>query len=493
MVKLFELMKVFLKPLLAAALVFLCLSRGFSSVLQVGQPNRSAIVYSDSVMQYVVLDTPYLALTGATLIDGTGTGAMEAQTVLLEHGVITAVGPVEDVPIPKHFQRLQLPGKTIIPGLVGTHNHLRLPRSAMLYTGPRLYLAKGVTTIQTCGTGHVHEELKLARAINAGGTVGPDIVNSGPYFTGPEGKSNFIRCTDSLMIRDTIRQLARQGVRWLKVYRNTRPAELALIVKAAHQYGLKVTGHLCATTYEEAAALGIDAIEHGFIHSFDHAEGKLPGRCGGSHDFRSELDLKGDQVRSVQQTLIREGVALSTTPAILEAQTPGLATVSPEELRLFTPELQQAYWHRQQRMKALGDDWYFGPNWLERSLAYDLQFFRAGGLLTAGPDPGLHILPGFGDQRNYRLLVAAGFQPWEAIQVMTSNGAKLLERTDIGSITPGKRANLVVLDGDLRESHQAIEKIIYVFKDGKGYDPERLLTPLKGLVGSDFDNQYRYE
>lgn len=469
------------------------------SAQQDAKPELSALVeydspgYTDSVRQYMVIDTPLLALTGLTLIDGTGQGVKYDQTLLLKNDRITAVGPSEQVVIPAGCYKLDLHGKTVIPGLVGTHNHLRFPRGALFYSGPKLYLAAGVTTIQTCGTGHVQEELALARAIASGRAVGPDIVNSSPYFTGPAGKENFIRFTNASHIRDTIQQLVQAGVEWFKVYRHIRPEDLRVIVTAAHNHGAKVTGHLCATTYQEAAEIGIDAIEHGFIHSFDHAKGKTEGVCDGDRSFRSTLPMDSPDILAEHQLFIQQQVVLSTTPAILEAQTPGRAIASPEALRLLAPFYRQAYKERQQRMSEAGADWYFGADWLERSLSYDLAFYRAGGLLTTGPDPGLHVLPGFGDQRNYELLVEAGFRSWEAIQVMTSNGARSLERTDIGVIAKGMLANLVVLDGDLVQSPYVIGQVEYVFKNGKGYDPDLLLKDLEGKVGAAFDDEYRYK
>lgn len=471
--------------------IWLCC--GCSATVPPQTDGRTLSMYSDSVRQYLAFETTSYALLGATVIDGSGEGVQYNQTIVVENGVIEKLGPLAEVDVPAGFTRYDVQGETIIPGLVGTHNHLRFPQGALFYSGPRLYLAGGVTTIQTCGTGHVAEELVLARLIREGEVVGPDIVNSGPYFTGPSGKNNFIRFTDPDQIADTIQQLAGAGVKWLKVYRSTRPSDLAYIVEKAHEHGLKVTGHLCATTYVEAVEAGIDAIEHGFIHSFDHAEGKPPGECGGDRSFRSELAILGTEVQEVQAALIKAGVALSTTPAILEAQTPGRAQAKPEALTLLALWHRNAYAERQTRMQEAGTDWYFGTDWLERSLEYDLTFYRRGGLLTAGPDPGLHVLSGFGDQRNYQLLVEAGFEPWEAVQVLTSNGAQLLGRQEIGTIAEGKRADLVVLDGNLHEDSAAIEKVRWVIKKGLAFDPVLLRKGLEGLVGSEFDGQYRYE
>ncbi|MEM9981908.1 MAG: amidohydrolase family protein [Bacteroidota bacterium] len=421
------------------------------------------------------------------MIDGTGTPLKKSQTILIEYGKIKEVGNATSVKIPEGFYQLDMSGKTVIPGIIGTHNHMRFPRGPLFYTSPKLYLASGVTTIQTCGTGNPQEEMAIGKAIEEGKIPGPEIVSSSPYFTGPEGKQNFIRFTNEKMVRDTIRYLTSIGVQWFKVYQHTRPEDLRVIINEVHKNGGKVTGHLCATTYEEAARLGIDAIEHGFIHSYDYAEGKEVGKCSGSRDFRSNMDISSEAVKRVQDILIEEGVALSTTPSIFEAQARGNA--DKRDLTALSPYYVAAYEDQQKRMKEQGAAWYFKEVWLVKSLQYDLTFYKAGGLLTAGLDPGLHNVPGFGDQKNYELFIEGGFKPEQAIQVMTLNGAKLLGKEEIGSIEKGKVANLVVLNGNLEKDASVIRNVEIVFKEGVGFDSQKLIKSVQGLVGSAIDEK----
>ncbi len=457
------------------------------------QENKSQIPrknLSEYTKNFVSLDTVKIALLNAKVIDGTGNPAKESQTVLIQNGEIVKVGNTNDIQIEKGYYKIDLTDKTIIPGIIGMHNHMRIPRSAMLSTSPKLYLASGVTTIQTCGTGNPYEELVIAKSINNGEQPGPEIINSGPYFTGPNGRQNFIRSTDGKTVRDTIQYWAKKGVKWLKVYTGTRPQDLKVIVDEAHKNNLKVTGHLCATTFSEAAEIGIDDIEHGFIHSYDHATGRETGACSGNTDFRTSLPIESSDVRQVQQKLIGNNVALGSTLAIFEAQ----ANVSADErdLEVMAPYHVAAYNERKMRKQKQGDAWYFKKEWLAKSMAYELQFFRQGGLLVAGLDPGLHNMPGFGDQKNYELFIKAGFKPEEAIQVMTSNGAKLLGRTDIGTIEKGKIANIVVLDGNLQNDPIIIRKVATVFKNGIGFNPKKLINSVKGNVGSETDNSMNY-
>lgn len=119
-------------------------------------------------------------------------------------------------------------------------------------------------------------------------------------------------------------------------------------------------------------------------------------------------------------------------------------------------------------------------------LGLERAFAAAGGLLLAGPDPtgGGQVLPGFGDQREIELLVQAGFTPLEAIHIGTFNGAAYLGLdTRIGSIAPGKDADLVLVKGDPSVNIADIENVDTVYKEGIGYDPAALLGSVRGHYG----------
>lgn len=447
---------------------------------------------SSYVKSYLAFEERNIALVNVKLVDGTGAETRAHQTILLSNGLIEKIGSVDSVEVPSNYRSLDLAGSTVIPGIVGTHNHLRFPQGALLFTGPRAYLAAGVTTIMTCGTGNPEEEISLSKAIKEGREPGPTIVNSGPYFTGPEGKANFVRFTNEQEVRDTIDYWFDRGVRWFKTYRNTPPESLKVIVDQVHKRGGKVTGHFCATTYEEAAKIGVDAVEHGFIHSFDHSEGKEEGVCSGRRNFRTELDINSEEVKRIHELLIENHVVLSSTLSIFEAQVPSRAFAEERSLELLAPYHVEAYQARRARMDEKGDSWYFKEKWLKQSMMYDRLFFELGGLLTAGPDPGLHSLPGFADQRNYELFTEAGFSTTDAIKVMTLNGAKSLGLEQLGSIEEGKQADLVVLDGNLEQDSSMIRNVEFVIKNGWAYDPEKLFSDVKGHMGSENDNSMKY-
>tara|TARA_B110000014_G_C19553909_1_gene295884 strand:- start:9 stop:482 length:474 start_codon:yes stop_codon:yes gene_type:complete len=128
----------------------------------------------------------------------------------------------------------------------------------------------------------------------------------------------------------------------------------------------------------------------------------------------------------------------------------------------------------------------FPPEMFQKALEYEAAFVRAGGTLAAGVDPTGYgaALPGFGDQRNFELLREADFAPEEVIQIMSANGAKILDIYDeVGSIEIGKLAEMVLLKGDLAANPTVIKNVTIVFKDGVGYNSPALLESIKGQVG----------
>lgn len=401
--------------------------------------------------------------------------------VLVSNGLIQAVG--QDLEISDKVTVIDGTGSTLIPGFVATHNHLHMPGATFLgEAGARLYLAGGVTTMQTTGAAEPLKELQLKKAIEQGKVVGPHIVATGPYFTGPAGNAVMLRMTEVDAIDKEIEQWVDRGVSWFKVYRHTTESQLKAIINSAHKRGAKVTGHLCSITMQQAAELGIDAIEHGFIHAYDFAEDKTLGECDGSNSYRSSLDIQGEALEQLHQTLITNKVAISSTPSIFEAQTPK-TPINPAYKTYLAPHLLERAENYLQRRKKAGDDWYFKQDRLDRTFAHDRLFLKRGGLLTIGPDPGLHSIPGFADQRNFELLIQGSFTIQEAIQVMSANGAQLLGFKDRGYVKEGYRADLILVEGDLEKAPQTINKIKLVIKNGVTYEPEDLRKGLEGQLG----------
>ena len=183
--------------------------------------------------------------------------------------------------------------------------------------------------------------------------------------------------------------------------------------------------------------------------------------------------------------MVDEGVAVTSTLAVVEQLVPG-RPVENRVLEVMAPEVREAFRLRlREREASAGRS--FLPVVCERVLAFEKAFVDAGGLLAAGVDPTGNggAIAGFGDQRNFELLIEAGFTPVQALQIMSANGAEVLgELGRLGTISEGKLADLVVIRGDPVASPHTIRNMTIVFKDGVGCDSEKLLASVRGMVGA---------
>jgi hypothetical protein len=271
----------------------------------------------------------------------------------------------------------------------------------------------------------------------------------------------------------------------------TRDA-LRAVVDEAHKRGLKVTGHLCSIGFKEAADIGIDNLEHGLMANSEYVATKQPDKCPqGVSASLQKLDINGPEVQETIRKLVEKKVAITSTLPVFEAGGAPLAQsgigaasalLNPRVLNVMSPEARVRYLHARARVSSQGD--YVAL--LRKAMDFERAFVKAGGLLIAGLDPTGNggVVAGFGDLRQVELLVEAGFTPVEAIQIATLNGAKFLgEDARIGSIAPGKQADLMVVKGNPASNIADIEKVEIVFKDGLGYDSEKLIQSVQGLVG----------
>jgi imidazolonepropionase-like amidohydrolase len=459
---------------------------------------------SKEVREFVKIDAPVVALTHVRVIDGTGAAAREDQTVILSKGKIESVGDASAANAPKDAQVLDLHGYSVIPGLVGMHDHIVYPMGngifgEMAYSFPRLYLAGGVTTIRTTGALEPYTDLELKKSIDAGATPGPRMHVTGPYL---EGKGSWAiqmhQLTGPEDATKTVNFWLDQGVDNFKAYMFITRAELRAAIEAAHKRGAKVTGHLCAVTFREAADLGIDDLEHGFFVDTEFATGKKPDECPGNGDDpvgMAKLDANSGPLHDSIQYLVQHHVAVtSTLPVFEQFSFSGRPTIQKRVLNALAPDALTAWLARriavndsESLRKDYGSEVSPWPAAFKKELEAEYAFSKAGGLLLAGLDPtGIGgVIAGFGDQREVELLVEAGFTPLEAIHIATYNGAQFLGELDrIGTIAAGKQADLVVIKGDPSKKIEDIENVETVFKDGVGYDSAKLIESVRGVVGS---------
>lgn len=449
---------------------------------------------SPTVREYVKVDSPVVAITHVRVIDGTGAAPRADQTLVLRRGRIEAIGDSSTAKIPAGAKVLEFKGYSVIPGLVGMHDHIYYPaplEALPMYpehasSFPALYLAGGVTTIRTTGSVEPYTDLELKRLIDAGAVAGPRVNVTGPYL---EGRGSFTpqmhELRDEEDARRTVEYWIDEGVTSFKAYMHITPGELAAAVKAAHAHGIKVTGHLCSIGFREAAAIGIDDLEHGLLVDTEFSPAKKPGQCPENDTSLETLDLNSTPVQEMIGDLVTHHVAVTSTLPVFETFVPNRAPISKRVLNAMHPETRAAYLSRRAKISdaAAKSKW---PGLFRKEMEFERAFAKAGGLLLAGLDPTGYggAIPGFGDQREVELLVEAGFTPVEAIHIATSNGATFLGQADkIGTLEAGKIADLVVIHGDPSTSIGDIENVEIVFKDGVGYDCAKLIESARGLVG----------
>lgn len=458
---------------------------------------------SPDVKQFVKVDAPVVALEHVRVIDGTGTAAKEDQTVILANGKVQSISAVADATVPKDAQHLDLHGYTVIPGLVGMHDHMFYPMGnaifgEMAYSFPRLYLAGGVTTVRTTGSLEPYTDLELKKAIDAGQVPGPKMHVTGPYLEGP---GTFALQLHQLASPEETTKTANywmdEGVDNFKAYMFITPAELSAAIAAAHKRDVKVTGHLCSVGFREAAGLGIDDLEHGLLVDTEFLPEKKPGECPDVPDDMvryGKLDIQSGPVHDMILDLIKHHVAITSTLPVFEEEVPGRPVMQRRVLDALTDEARGQFLANKVRM---GDTARLQRLYktdvppmiaaFKKEMEFEHEFAKQGGLLLAGLDPtGIGgVIAGFGDQREVELLVEAGFTPLEAIHIATYNGAQYLgDLEKVGTIAPGKQADLVVIKGDPSQKIEDIENVEIVFKDGVGYDSAKLIESVKGMVGS---------
>lgn len=448
---------------------------------------------SPEVREFVRVDRPVVALTHVRVIDGTGAPARADQTVVLRDGHIASVGDSASARIPEGAEVLDLSGRSILPGYVMVHEHLFYPAgrgayNELSFSFPRMYLAGGVTTMRTGGSMEPYTDLNIRKAIDEGKMPGPKIDVTGPYLEGPGLPILAVKALrDEEDAREMVRYWAVEGATSFKAYMHISRAELAAAIAEVHERGLKITGHLCSVTYREAAELGIDDLEHGFLASTDFVTGKKPDECPPYADFRQALlhvDPESADFQSLVKHLVDQHVAVTSTLTVFETGVPGRPPAPDRVLDSMVPAARDLYLRRRARVAVDFDS--PSKKLFEKDMALERSFAKAGGLLIAGTDPTGYggVVAGYANQRQVELLVEAGFTPLEAIQISTLNGAKYLGRDDrIGTIEKGKEADLIVVEGDPSREISDVEKVEIVFKDGVGYDSAKLFESARGSVG----------
>ena len=459
--------------------------------------------FSSETNKFIDYNDLVTVFKNALLIDGTGNAPKPHQTIIISNGKIDWVGDDSKATVPKDARTIDLNGKTLMPGLVMTHEHMYIsafsstPQNLNLrqaaVTFPRLYLACGATTIRTTGCIEPYSDIRIKKDIDAGIVPGPSIDLTAPYLQGKE--SQFQQMNELKSPADAVTFVnywADQGFTSFKGYMNIDQPTLKAAIEAAHKRNLKVTAHLCAVTYREAAQMGIDHLEHGFMESTDFVKDKTENACpAGGLQSIANLNIQSDSIRSLMQFLINKKVGITSTLAVLEDFSAKEKGPAEDLLSMFSPDNRDFYLKQFASIEsrkattpqlALMLDSAFTNNAKMEKMFYDM-----GGLLSVGTDPTGDggIIAGMGNWRAVELLVEAdGFTPLQAIKIATLNGAITLGfEKNVGTIQVGKNADLLVIDGDPSKKISDIRKVEWVFKNGVGYDSKKMFESVRGKVG----------
>ena len=463
-------------------------------------PAFSQTTFSDETKKYIEYNYTVTVLKNGLLIDGKGNAAKPHQTVIISNGKIDWVGDDEKAITPKDAYMIDLNGKVIMPGLVMLHEHMYISApdistrylhlKQLPFTFPRLYLAAGATTIRTCGSVEPYSDLRIKKDIDLGLLPGSNMELTAPYI---EGKSTrFPQMNENKTPADAaafVNYWADQGFTSFKAYMGVNKPTLKAAIDAAHKRGLKITGHLDIVTYKEAASLGMDNLEHGFMASTDFVLDKKenePPVPGSAYKALSSLNLQSDSVKQFIQFLINKKMSITSSLAVFEGATTTQPQPNQEALNAMSPDTKDFYLQRLTATKSVK-----GPTAYDKAYVnatkMEKMFYDMGGLLSVGTDPTGNggTIAGYGNWRAIELLVEAdGFTPLEAIKIATLNGAVALgfDKT-IGTLEIGKVADLMIVDGDPSKNISDIRKVQYVFKNGVGYNSKKLFDSVKGKVG----------
>jgi imidazolonepropionase-like amidohydrolase len=453
--------------------------------------------FDKRVRQYVVHDAPAIRIDAVRVVDGTGAAVRPDQSVLVRDGRIVRLGPAAELAGEKADVVIDGKGRTLMPGLVMLHEHLfflDVVADAPNYMGEplsatRAYLAYGATTIRTAGSMNGNDDIQAARMIREGQFAGPEIHVTAPFVNGPGSFAYQLRpITEPGDARRIVRFWSEEGATSYKIYQNISREVLAAAIDEAHKLGLKVTGHLCSITFKEAAALGIDNLEHGVAVASDFVKDKQPDACPGPEASENGLlaaAADGPEMKEVIAALIRRNVAVTSTLAVFAA---GIVDwfPAPDDLLLLNTLSQKGALATLARLQRSPERRAKAMQVLKREMQFERAFVAAGGTLLAGTDPTGWggTVPGPGNHAALRLLAEAGFAPLDVIRIGTSEGARYLGIADrVGSIAPGKQADLLLVDGKPDEDLKDLDRIDLVFRNGIAYDPKKLVESVRGKIG----------
>ena len=383
-----------------------------------------------------------LAITGVRLIDGTGRAPRSDMTVLVLNGRIHAVGPSQTTVVPKDTETVDGGGLTLLPGLMDSHFHLDSDG-----TLPALFLSHGVTSVRDPGAW-----IEAYEGVRQSKETQPRLFLAGPHIDGTQPAYP----TDSAVVRDAMEtQLAVKrnlddGASVIKAYFRLPLALIEEVTRVAHARGIPVTAHLEIVDAGDAIRAGIDGLEHATsvgvallpprdAEAYRQAVlADNAARSAGRYRVWSQLDLKSERASRLLKLMVSRNVTLSPTLAVFERRN-GDKDITEMHVQGF-----------------------------RQMVAFTGQAQRAGVRVVVGSHSSVpHAERGWAYQREMELLVEAGLTPLQAIQAGTLENAKFFRvENRLGSLEPGKQADLVLVEGDPSQDIVHMRRVKRVMIDG---------------------------
>ncbi len=407
-----------------------------------------------------------LAITGATLIDGTGAAPVEDTAVVIHKGRIVAAGPRAKVKIPNGAQIVDARGKTILPGLWDMHAHFE-----QVEWGP-IYLAAGVTTVRDCGN-ELEFITAVRDAIAQGRGLGPHLLlagivdGSGPMAIGVE------RVDTPEQARMWTNRYHAAGFQQMKIYSSVTLENLKVVADEAHRLGMTVTGHVPQglSAYQTIPA-GEDQINH-ISYIADVMQPPLPDGATRAErrNAAANLDVDSAEAKKALAFLKEHHTVVDPTIALFELFT--ATTAKPPAS--FEPGINKIPQVLAQQLTDVGppnENSEVGEKIFEKSVAIVGALHRSGVPIVAGTD---QAVPGHSLHREIELYVQAGFTPMEAIQAATVVPARVMGmEKEAGTVEKGKRADLILINGNPLEDIHNTRNVEYVITNGSMYHTAEL-------------------
>ena len=412
-------------------------------------------------------DAQTLVLQGGTLLDGTGRAPIADSIVVIDGARIRAVGRRGQVAVPPGAQVIDATGRTLLPGLVDMHLHLRgwqIP----------LFLAHGVTTAGDLGN-DTQWILGQRALLKSGLMQGPRLFVAGRRVSGPgerlvDAAGKPVEDPSSAETpeeaRAYVRYLHGLGVDFIKVAYSVTDEQLAAIADEASKFRMPVLGHI--NNVDTSMSYGIKEIEHlrGVYRAQYIREGKpLPAEA---EALSSGVDTK--KFGPLIQKMVEQGVALDIAlydfvlPLVWTSVRPEIERLAKDPGTAFVPAEEKALWLTNPPPSEPG---------YETAVSFLTQFAAAGGKFTIDTDGGdmSNIVPGLGMQIIMEGVAQMGIPTMKVIQASTLWPAQVMGvDKDYGSVEPGKAADVLIIDGNPLQDIKAMRNIRTVIMDGKIVD-----------------------